>query len=452
MHTRNVCRLWCWRWPRRAGARAVRPRWLGGGSLGAPVKISAERRADGRVRPRRGRAAAERHRHGGRRRSRRRCTPIPTRPCCACGWRRSTCAPASSRSAREQCRARGRGRARQPRRARAAGRASTRALGRDDDAIAIYERVLALDPDVPGGLPLPRRALRKARRGRSGDRDAAAAHRAQPELAARLLLPRARLRGDGAARPGRAVLPRGPQAEPAVGAGADRPRGSPTSCRVAGRRPIELYERILAQNPAERGGAASARRPSTPGRSVSTTRSRSSASSRRSTPIRARRAPRSVSSTSRRASSSAPTTEFNLVLASAPDNVRVRYYLGRGALRSSDRRSAPSTDSPASRRTRSTTSTRRCAARTCCRRTTPPRPSARLEAALEGAARQPRADGVPGVALSRGEAVPTRDRVARADRRAVRRTTIAIASRSARRTTRPTTRIARSSRCARRSS
>ena len=179
------------------------------------------------------------------------------------------------------------------------------ALDRDDDAIAIYERVLAHDPDVQEAY-----LYLGALYGKRGQVDQAIATlqrlvaRNPNSLLGYYYLGRvyaATGQLDQAEKYYLEALKLSPQSELVL-------TDLAAAYEMQGRGP--KAEELYAAHPGAESrrawwcGVVSAG--CTPGRSVSTKRSRSSASSRRSTPIRARRARRWVSSTSRRASSSAP--------------------------------------------------------------------------------------------------------------------------------------------------
>src|SRR5436309_2685391 len=95
-----------------------------------------------------------------------------------------------------------------------------RRRGRLDRGLRKGDRVR---PREPGGLPLPRRALRKARENRRGRKDATETDRTEPELDPRLLLSRPRTRISAALRRSTGVLPTGAPAQSAIGAGLARP-------------------------------------------------------------------------------------------------------------------------------------------------------------------------------------------------------------------------------------
>ena len=124
--------------------------------------------------------------------SRRPCTPIPTRPCFVCGWRRSTCAMASSTRRASSASAWSRQSPTTWTRSRCSPGIDS-ALDRDDDGRSPSTSASSThDPDVQEAY-----LYLGALYGKRGQVDQAIEtlqrlDRAQPELAARLLLPRPR--------------------------------------------------------------------------------------------------------------------------------------------------------------------------------------------------------------------------------------------------------------------
>ena len=449
MHTRNAAAL-VLALATVSGCAAVRPRWLGGASLGAPVRDPAQRRADGRVRARRGGAAAQRHRHGRRRLREGRRTPIPTRPCCACGWRRSTCATASSTRRASSASAWSR---RSP-------TTSTRSRcwpGIDSGARSRRRRDRASTSASWRTIPTCRRPISTSVRSTES-----AARSIRPSRRCSRLIARNPSSLLGYYYLGRVYAASG-QLDQAEQYYLEALKLSPQSELVLTDLAV-AYE--LQGRGAEGRGAlrahpgAESRRAwwcgvgsagCTPGRSGST---------RRSTQFRELE---KVDADPREARTKMgliyfekgqlerAATEFNLVLASAPDDVRVRYYLaavhaelGRDAARARRVRRRPAGLGVLRRRAG--------AAGVPAAEGQPRRGHPRTRGGIEGASRQPRADGVPGVALPPGEAVRSRGRAARADRRALaeQRSLSLHARRGVRRGQRQGSRHRR--RCARRSS
>ena len=91
---------------------------------------------------------------------------------------------------------------------------------------ASTRRSSRLEPEPRAGAPAARRPLRQARRHRPRHGDAPVPHRSGRQLVSRPLLPRARLRGGAGLQARRAGVPDRAAHQPAVGAGADRPRAA----------------------------------------------------------------------------------------------------------------------------------------------------------------------------------------------------------------------------------
>ena len=146
------------------------------------------------------------------------------------------------------------------------------ALGRDDEAVATYERLLEIDPGQPGRVPLSGRALQQARRDRPRRRDAEEAGRARTRASilgyyylGRVYAAARQL--DKAERYYLEALKLNPQSELIL-------TDLALAYELQGRtdKAIELYQRILALNPQSVTCAAGSAA-STSGRSGSTRRS-----------------------------------------------------------------------------------------------------------------------------------------------------------------------------------
>jgi tetratricopeptide (TPR) repeat protein len=254
MHTRNAAAL-VLALATVSGCAAVRPRWLGGGSLGAPVKIPQNAVPMGEFV--RGEAALQQNDIDTATDAFEKAVHAdPTRSMLRLRLATLYVRNGKLEKAREQCE---RVVAAEPDNmdAPALPAGIDSALNRDDDAIAIYERVLAHDPDVQEAY-----LYLGALYGKRGQVDQAIARCSVSSRATPNSLSATTTRGASTRRRGSSIRRRSTISrplQPAVRAGAHRPgRG----LRASG--PSEEGRGALRAHPgagsAERRGAAPARR------------------------------------------------------------------------------------------------------------------------------------------------------------------------------------------------